>query len=450
MSRETERRMREARALDKAERDAEKAERDAEKADRRRERDIARANDEIREAERLVRIRSREYKPSNDNLSPQTVERGRATHAARLREAEEELAAAQQRRRDIGKQRETSADRRGPAPGGWLYEAIADARPTAPTPYRFGPPADGSATGQGRVGTQALPMPNGASLPASFDPVTGAIVEGVSSGVGLAGGTDIYEVLFGIDPGAKVFVAAGDGRRWADRIRDFAPENVDQTRTVGQLMRDFYTFDEEKVRDLQYKLYIGGFFGNADPTDIAWGVAGDDNTGQAWQLAVVRASRFYAANKELSVDDVIALAGKEAGEGNVLGSGSGGGGPTLIQLTDPAALGDEIDEAAKRVLGRKASPEEKRLFVATMHNAERRRDMAVSALSDPGNDATRANALSLSQGGPATTGGVTEIAGVSPGSRSDEFARNIDPLKADARKVVGAAQLLSQMLKGEV
>ena len=438
-SREARDRMERARERDRREAEArERAER-AEDEAKERSSAVADAEAALSRAQRALDS----YKPSR-NLSDQSAARARRNLASQVAERQAALDELNTGRPSGGRSAEPSL------PGELLQPSIdfIDELTGEPEPYAFGPPADGSPTGRGRVGALG-----GVQPVVTGDEITDATMAGVGGATGMT--SDPLDIFLGLDPFAKVYEGTQTSQqRWADRVKDYVPPAQDQTTTVGDLFRDFYALEGDEFRDLQYNLFIGGFYGDVDPRSIAWGTAGDEATEGAWQQAVVRSARFYAANRKLTVDDVIALAAKSAGADGTPGPGDGSEAPKVVHLTDPAALSDTIDTAAQKVLGRKANAEERRLFVAAMHEAERTQQIAAQSLQDwqqpIGADMVALMASGMYQPPRPSSGGTTEIVGVSPDARADEMAREFDPLKADARKVVGAAQVLSQMLKGQI
>ena len=236
---------------------------------------------------------------------------------------------------------------------------------------------------------------------------------------------DGANALLGLEPTAPVFAGTRptkvsqrnpEGFGFTSRPGPEAPV----TKTVGALLGEFFNFDQDRLKQVQHDLYLGGFYGrNAQPEDIAWGVAGDESTYNAWQNAVVRASRFHAVGKNITVDDVMDMA-VQAG-GGPAGSGQSRG-ATYAQLSDPVSLSQQLDDLGTKVIGRKATAEEKRLFTAFIHNRQRN------------------VAQSVAGGANAAEGSVVDVTGVSPEAQAEEFLRRRNPADAGAVDFVNTAE----------
>jgi hypothetical protein len=269
-----------------------------------------------------------------------------------------------------------------------------------------------------------------------MDPELQALIDALSGQGGQPGSSTIDVLLGDIDKNAKVFGGSRSVRQQlnygADPNDPYTPqdslyggtETINSERTIGDLAGSFFKLSGDKLRDLQQDLFIGGFYGNADPDKIAWGAEGDDVSYGAWLKAVARAQKYYAAGRNLTVEDVIKMAGEQSGKS--LADGGGEKPTTNVRLQDPAALGLMLDATSQKVLGRKANPEEKRLFLAAMRSAE------------------------ISQGQQqhnAPTGALNVMQDVDPEAQAVVAARNADPVRADAREVVGVFDTIAKMFK---
>lgn len=155
-----------------------------------------------------------------------------------------------------------------------------------------------------------------------------------------------------------------------------APEGTDEDSivrtereesTVGDLLEEFWALDDKDLIKLQERLFAGGFYGpEAEAEDIAWGTH-DEPSFQAWSLVVQRAARFNAAGRDITTDDVMALAAQAS---NL--SDDGLDEPkVVISLTDPSAIVRMVNNASRRLTGRKATPERQRELVAMIHELQR-------------------------------------------------------------------------------
>lgn len=129
-------------------------------------------------------------------------------------------------------------------------------------------------------------------------------------------------------------------------------------------------------------------------------------------------------------------------------SGGGSAGKTdVVALSSAAEIGPRVDAAAREVLGRKATDEEKRLFVALVHGEERRAQSAAIGVtrsnrgSVDGED--RVGSRRFGAGGADTTIEIEE-----PGVDLEGFLRERNPEEAyatDTREVVSTfMKMLSQ------
>lgn len=139
--------------------------------------------------------------------------------------------------------------------------------------------------------------------------------------------------------------------------------------TVDDTLKAFYKMSPDELSRTQRLLFAGGFFGNANLTDVPFGIA-DESSFAAWARAVSRAARMYGAGQNVTVDDVLVQAARAGGVNDPGTSGSGGGGNKVVSLTDPASLRATLDSAAQAIIGRKANLDEQRLFVALMHGMQ--------------------------------------------------------------------------------
>lgn len=168
------------------------------------------------------------------------------------------------------------------------------------------------------------------------------------------------------------------------------PGPVTGTTTINDLLKVFYRMTPDMTKRLQAILYAGGYFDSMNIEDIRWGNA-DDVSFTAWARAVRQAASITAAEgRDTTIQDVLFGAARAGGidpemptgmlieELEQLGAAEGmetvrpiEGDVISISLTDPNRLRKDIDDVATAVLGRKANPEEQRMFLALMHNQER-------------------------------------------------------------------------------
>lgn len=246
----------------------------------------------------------------------------------------------------------------------------------------------------------------------------------------------LLDTLFSTNPGAQVFTGDGGTKTRYTLSGDYE-EKVDGTKTVAELVKSFYAIEGDDLRDLQNDLFVGGFYGDATPDDIAWGQQ-DNATYSAYVGAVVRASRYYAAGRKLTVDEVLDLTAQSAGK-----ESGGRKAPAVAQLSDPVGLSSSLDSAAQKVLGRKATNEEKRLFMAAIHEDQRANAGRIAQINDAQSGINPDGSISTTSSRQSF-----DVVGVDPAARAEEFARQADPTRAGARDVVGAFSAMAEMFGG--
>lgn len=158
-----------------------------------------------------------------------------------------------------------------------------------------------------------------------------------------------------------------------------------RTTQVGEVLKKFYQLSPTQLRRYQALLYAGGFYGNADLTDIQWGQPDEASFG-AFSQAVARTVRLNTSGKQVTWSQVISNAAYAAGldpealaealkgsDADIEGllAGSRGGDVITVALSDPAGLRSTIDKVSSAVLGRKANAAEQRMYVALMHSMQR-------------------------------------------------------------------------------
>lgn len=169
------------------------------------------------------------------------------------------------------------------------------------------------------------------------------------------------------------------------------PDTGLQYSTVGALLQRFYRLSPENLRRIQALLFAGGFFGQADVTDVRWGEH-DENSFSAWAGLIQRTARFNAAGEDVTYSQVLDQAAEAAGIdpeilGDVLGdeadleeylAGAQEQGDFIqIMLSDPNGLRSTIDQVASSVLGRRANADEQRMFISFIHGIQRQGQTAI-------------------------------------------------------------------------
>lgn len=246
-------------------------------------------------------------------------------------------------------------------------------------------PSYGSTSGGG--GSAASPSS------ASGDPSLDQILAQFGLGnIPLNGGGDPYAIFTGnVDATAQVGIQNTVTRRARStglpEDRNVPGARVHGVRygTVGEVLKGFYKLSPDGLRMFQALLFAGGFYGNANITDIQWGLA-DETTFSAYAQAVARTARMNAAGQAVTYQDVIRNAAQSAGLdlGDLDAALSGSnqdlesllsralpGKNLVIALSDPTALRSTLDQTASAVLGRKSNAAEQRMFITAIHNMQR-------------------------------------------------------------------------------
>ena len=169
----------------------------------------------------------------------------------------------------------------------------------------------------------------------------------------------------------------------------------DETELVDDLLTEMYTKSPQELADLQRRLFMAGFYPSSmDLNDIDFGVA-DEVTLSAWNTAVTRAANNYAAGNKVTVDEMLnETIQKRIELGRVNADGTEIAELPTIQLSDPAAIGLTADALGTQILGRKLKPEEQRLVVAAIHEAEKRTQTQASQ-AGPGDTITATSTQAL-------------------------------------------------------
>jgi hypothetical protein len=124
-------------------------------------------------------------------------------------------------------------------------------------------------------------------------------------------------------------------------------------------------------------MLVGGLYPRGvRAKDIKLGVI-DEYSFNAYERLVQRTLMRQQAGQQVTLKDVLDEAFR-SGAGVAQGVLEGPNGPKLIRLADPAAVSEVLDNAAQQTLGRKATQDEERLFIAAFHQMQRREQYADS------------------------------------------------------------------------
>jgi hypothetical protein len=160
-----------------------------------------------------------------------------------------------------------------------------------------------------------------------------------------------------------------------------SPSFINYRRNVSETIPNMTSVGQERVRlfqmtpaersAAQQAMFIGGYFGNREPSSIRWGEP-DDATVAAWDDVLVRAARETAAGNNVTVQDLLRrmASGPNYGNQEETGRGPGGGGGSVASVISPESATELANNVASAVLGRRATVEEQRLIHAAVRDAQ--------------------------------------------------------------------------------
>lgn len=271
----------------------------------------------------------------------------------------------------------------------------------------------GGATGSWGDGIEAAPSPTpnpGASGQVPLPPELLDIPGVAEAFAARAGGTPSSgpTVYMGQRPGSWKRLGGSDVRSRDDAVADF------------------YTWDDEKLKDFQERAFAAGLYGTRDRRRIRWGDPTDGDTFNLWVDRVEAAAGFYndGAGRKVSPWDTLDLAGQGA-EGLDDGPGRQ---PLSVELSNPEDVKRGLRAAAKEVVG-SADVDDATLdrMVAAWHAEQRSAQQAAYNASESGG---------------------TVIQGPDFETFAEQETRKVDPLKADARKTLSAFDFVAEMFQG--
>jgi hypothetical protein len=227
-----------------------------------------------------------------------------------------------------------------------------------------------------RMRTKAMANPQNAAKGKGKDAIAELKAAGIDLGAGGASQGDVI-TQGDISPTDKIQVRSKDSAKALAQSKGkygkkgaTAYMESKKYRTAGDMLKDYEKIDNQRLSQLQQQMFIGGFYDKGvDYGDIQFG-ARDDLTRNAYIRLLTRTARQNAAGTEITWQQVLDSAAQSAGA-NLPGSAAGAGQPLNIDLADPAALNSTIDQVSQAVLGRKATQDEKRLFVGSTHMQQR-------------------------------------------------------------------------------
>lgn len=193
------------------------------------------------------------------------------------------------------------------------------------------------------------------------DPRLDALLQAIGGSDGFTGDVDAlyseaestvrpYEVYVGADYGFR------STKTGAVRTKVKASELLDSLRTMS----------DARYRQLQEKLFRGGFYGTANRKAVAFGARNDTDTRDALARAVARnvvANRTTTRTTRLTLGDILDDAERNAPAALLEGEDSDRA-PFAFQPMDPKAIKDAVNAAMPDIIGRALSPDETDRLVA--------------------------------------------------------------------------------------
>lgn len=220
---------------------------------------------------------------------------------------------------------------------------------------------------------------------------------------------------------------------FSDRLRPLPEER--EFGTVEDVLLEIFRMPEEGLTNLQTRMFAAGFFPDSvEFEEIDFGNPDDPATQNAWERLVRSAEARLSAGDEFAMtpeeilnERINALGGLD----KALEEEAAPEEPTIISLSNPQNLGMVMDRVGEQVLGRRPTADEKRMFVAMVHNLERSQTI----------EATRAQRLE---------GVTTEIQEApAPQVAAEQFLRQRAPEDAAGMDVATAYRsFLSQLGAG--
>ena len=150
---------------------------------------------------------------------------------------------------------------------------------------------------------------------------------------------------------------------------------ADETDSVENQLKTVYGYSPEQVTALKKQMWMAGMYPQGTDPDSLNGIIDDRFVANIGSV-MVQASRYYAAGKKVTWQSLL-MSMSQKGPG-----ADGAVDPVHIDLTSEAELTQTIDEAARDKIGQKATPEDVRAFIASVHAKESAEQRANQANKD--------------------------------------------------------------------
>lgn len=137
----------------------------------------------------------------------------------------------------------------------------------------------------------------------------------------------------------------------------------DQTGMIEDQLKSLYNMDPKQLAGMKHELWLAGYYGNGTPLSAVNmnSITNDDIS--AFGTLMTGAARYYAAGKKITWQDLLH---QEASDPSVKAKT----GQPAIPLTDPAAITQQANATATKILGRAPSPEDVSTLIKLIHSQE--------------------------------------------------------------------------------
>lgn len=204
------------------------------------------------------------------------------------------------------------------------------------------------------------------------------------------------------------------------------PVDEDDVKSLSAANAAFYEMEENEVAALQQRLIRAGIL-DAKTTRLG---QYDDDTYEAFSAINERTARFNAVGKKFTPSDVLAMIERNAPplEGEEAEQRQG----RVMLVSNPLALEEQVQQAARTELGRKLRPNEVKKFVSLYQGMEGGTNKRAAAAAD------RADA-----------GGDTVLQEpISPGSAANQFIESDFAQEAAGQDAYGYLGALRNLIGG--
>lgn len=169
------------------------------------------------------------------------------------------------------------------------------------------------------------------------------------------------------------YLPGGGSQAQADAFARAQSPTMETSDTVTGLFKSFFQTaaqSPDEFARLQEQLFLAGFYNRSVSWDEVDPGTPDDATTDAFYNAMTRTARMNEANgTDQTVWDLVRSRVEKtdaAFRAAALRSGGSGGGRT-ISLADPLAVTQALNTVSQDVIGRKATPDEQRMFISMFH-----------------------------------------------------------------------------------